>query len=221
MAEPTSPVWRQIRTAARLAIGALLVAACSGPAATVVPATPPASESPFASAPAPTASALPTQAAAATQLPTVPPVTTPPVTTPPITAPPITPAPTAAAPAVGVALPVGDQQLMTVLDAEPWPGTTSVKPASGKAFFTVRIRIDALATTSWDSADFKLLDTAGKSYAWRPGRSPHLYDGADMTIGNNYVGWITYEIPKASLVGLTLVYKPKFLTGITLKVPVS
>ena len=42
-----------------------------------------------------------------------------------------------------------------------------------------------------------------------------------MTADNNYVGWITYEIPKTSLVGLTLIYKPHFLTGVTFKIPVS
>ena len=210
MAGPSSPVRRPTSSAlAWLAPAIMLVAACGGSAVTASPTLPPTSA-------APTASALATLAAA-TVTATVPSVTAPPITEPPVTAPPAT----AAAPAIGVAITVGDEQLMTVVEAEPWPGTTSVKPAKGKAFFTVRIRIDALATTSWDSADFKLLDTAGKSYAWRPGRSPHLYDGADMTIGNNYVGWITYEIPKASLVGLTLVYKPHFLTGATFKVPVS
>ena len=40
-----------------------------------------------------------------------------------------------------------------------------------------------------------------------------------MTAGQNYVGWITYEIPKTSLIGLTLVYKPAFLAGITFRIP--
>lgn len=42
-----------------------------------------------------------------------------------------------------------------------------------------------------------------------------------MTTGGTYTGWITYEIPKTSLVGLMLIYKPSFLTGVTFKVPVS
>ena len=202
---------------------ALLITACGGPAASTAPsAAGPTAGASVALTEAPSASALVTVAPVTAPPVTAPPVTAPPVTAVPVTEPPITPPPaTAAPPAVGVAIKVGDEQLMTVLDAEQWPGTTSVKPAKGKTFFTVSIRIDATATTSWDSADFKLKDTAGKLYVWRPGRSPHLYDGANMTVGQNYIGWITYEIPKTSLVGLTLQYKPHFLTGVTFKIPVS
>lgn len=206
-------------TALATGLIAFLIAACGGATVTTAPS---------AAGPTPGATValteVPSLAPLATVAVTVPPVTAPPVTQPPVTVPPITAPPVTeppASPGIGVKLLIGDQQYMTVLAAEPWPGTSSVKPGSGKAFFTVSIRIDAIKLTSWDSADFKLLDAAGKSYAWRTGRSPHLYDGANMTAGNNYVGWITYEIPKASLVGLTLVYKPHFLTGTTFNVPVS
>ena len=129
--------------------------------------------------------------------------------------------PPSVAPAIGVKLLIGDQQWMTVLAAERWAGTSQVKPRSGKAFFTVSIQIDAIKLTSFDSADFKLKDAAGHSYAWRPGRAPHLYSLSNMTPGGTYTGWITYEIPKASLVGLALIYKPSFLSGTSFKIPVS
>ena len=207
--------------AARFLALVLLVAACGGTTVSSAPsAAGPTLGATLGATEAPSVATLATAAATLAPV-TAPPVTEPPVTVPPITEPPVTAPPPSIAPGVGVKLLIGDQQYLTVLDAEQWPGTTSVKPRSGKAFFTVSIRIDAIALTSWDSADFKLLDAAGKSYAWRTGRSPHLYDGANMTAGNNYVGWITYEIPKASLVGLTLIYKPHFLTGTTFKVPVS
>ena len=147
------------------------------------------------------------------------------MTVPPVTgattdrAAPSTPPPPTAAPGIGVKLQIGDQQFMTVEAAEQWPGAGTVKPKTGKAFFTVSIRIDAIKLTSFDSAHFKLKDAAGKSYAWRTGRAPHLYDLANMTPGGTYLGWITYEIPKASLGKLTLIYKPAFLGGKTFTVP--
>lgn len=225
MAGSTSPAGRPARrTWACVAVVAILVVGCGSPVATSSAAPSPTAGGVGASAPVSTSSPAPTQAAAATAVATVVPsiapvITALPVTEPPVTEPPVTAPPPSIAPAIGVALKIGDEQLMTVLAAESWPGTASVKPAKGKAFFTVSIRIDALALTSWDSADFKLRDAAGKAYAWRIGRSPHLYDGANMSIGNNYIGWITYEVPKASVAELTLVYKPGFLDGATFRVP--
>jgi len=90
----------------------------------------------------------------------------------------------------------------------------------GKVFFTVSIRIDALALTSWDSADFRVRD-ADRAYAWRTGRAPHLYSGSNMNVDHHYIGWITYEVPKASVHVLTLVYKPGFLDGATFRVPLT
>ncbi len=214
-----SPAWRPgRRRAAPVVLIAWLVAACGGPAATAGPTPAATLGVATGSAPVSTASPMATEVAAATVVPTTPLVTAPPITAPPI-APSIAPPPTPA-PAVGVALRIGDQQLMTVLAAEAWAGAPGVKPATGKAFFTVSIRIDALALTSWDSAWFKVRDSE-RGYAWRTGRSPHLYDGANMTTGNNYVGWITYEVPKASVDELTLVYKPGFLEDATFRVPLS
>ncbi len=205
--------------AARLLAIVLLVAACGGATVTTAPsAAGPTLGTTLGPTQAPSVAAV--ASATVTLAPvTAPPVTEPPITAPPITEPPVTAPPPSIAPGVGVKLLIGDQQYMTVLAAEQWAGTSSVKPRSGKAFFTVSIRIDAIKLTSFDSADFKLKDAAGKSYAWRIGRSPHLYDLANMTPGNNYVGWITYEIPKASLGELTLIYKPHFLVGSTFTIP--
>lgn len=198
---------------------ALLTVGCGGQAATNAPSA--AVVTPDASVTLTTPATSESPAAAAVTAPpvTVPPVTAAPPTEPPITEPPVTAPPPSLAPAIGVPLQIGDQQVMTVLAAEQWAGASGVKPRSGKAFFTVSIRIDAIKLTSFDSADFKLRDAAGKSYPWRTGRSPHLYDLANMTPGSNYVGWITYEIPKTSLGELTLIYKPAFLAGVTFKVP--
>lgn len=199
----------------------LLLAACDGSTATTAPSA--GGSTPGATVGRTEAPSVAALASAAVTVPpvTAPPVTEPPVTVPPITEPPVTAPPPSIAPGIGVKLLIGDQQYMTVLAAEQWAGTSSVKPRSGKAFFTVSIRIDAIKLTSFDSADFKLQDAAGKSYAWRTGRSPHLYDLANMTSGSNYVGWITYEVPKTSLGKLTLVYKPRFLGGPTFTVPLS
>lgn len=225
MPAPFHPSRSSSRRVAALLGAVLVVAACGGGAtATVAPtaALPSIAASPVAVA---TAGQSPAPSVAETPEPTVsaePPMTTPPVTdAPPTESPTPTPPPTAAAPGVGVPVAVGDQQVMTVVKAEPWPGAPGVKPRSGKAFFTVSIRIDALLVTSFASADFKLKDAAGHTYAWRTGRSPHLYDLQNMSAGNNYIGWITYEIPKASLIGLTLVYRPAFLGGRTFAIPVS
>ena len=149
---------------------------------------------------APLTSAAPTQAPAATALPP--------------TEPPVTPPPPTAAPGIGVAMQIGDQQTVTVLAYEQWPGSSTVKPAKGKVFKTVSIRIDAITFTTFDSADFRLRDDAtGKSYAWRQGRAPHLYSSTGLNAGANYVGWITYEVPKAAGGPFILVYRPSFEDG--------
>ncbi len=221
MAGSMSPAWRPGRrpaAAALVAVAMVLLVGCDAPAAPTGP-TPTTTLGPAtASAPTPTASPVPTVVVAATVVPTTVVATTPPATAPPITAPPSIAPPPTPAPAVGVALRIGDQQLMTVLAAEEWAGAPGVRPAKGKAFFTVSIRIDAVGITSWDSANFRVRD-ADRGYSWRTGRSPHLYDGANMTAGNYYIGWITYEVPKASLDELTLVYRPAFLDDATFRVP--
>jgi hypothetical protein len=200
---------------------ASVIAACGGSAATTAPSSvlaAPTSAATVAGEPTTSPTALETAAVTAPPV-TTPPVTEPPVTAPPPTEPPVTAPPPSLVPGIGVKLQIGDQQFMTVLAAEQWPGAGAVKPKKGKAFFTVSIRIDAITVTSFDSADFKLKDKAGKSYAWRQGRAPHLYSLNNMTPGGTYVGWITYEIPKASLGELTIIYKPAFLGGTSFKIP--
>lgn len=216
------PTQFQLRSIASGIIVILVIAACGGPAATAAPTTGAASPTAGETV-APTQSALPSNAPIATATPapavTEPAVTLAPIIEPPVTAPPVTAPPPSLAPAIGVPLLIGDQQYMTVVDAEKWAGTSQVKPRSGKVFFTVLIQIDAIKLTQFDSADFKLKDAAGKSYAWRPGRAPHLYSATNMTAGGTYTGWITYEIPKASLGELKLIYKPAFLVGSTFTIP--
>ncbi|MEO8274499.1 MAG: DUF4352 domain-containing protein [Chloroflexota bacterium] len=206
----------QLRQIAPAVIAAaLVVSACGASAGTAAPSS-------DAALPTATASVGPTESASAAPLPTptlAPTDTPPPATAPPITEPPVTAPPPSLNPAIGVQLLIGDQQYMTVLDAEQWAGTSQVKPRSGKAFYTVSIKIDAIKLTSFDSANFKLKDAAGHSYVWRPGRAPHLYSLSNMTSGGTYTGWITYEIPKASLGELTLIYKPAFLSGTTFTIP--
>jgi Domain of unknown function (DUF4352) len=205
---------------ASLLMTCVVAVACGGSSATVAPTTASASLGPTGPA---EASIVPSQppAASLTVQPTASPVTVvtppPPTTSPPTAAPPTTPP----ALAIGVPIRIGDQQDMTVLAAEKWAGSSQVKPRSGKAFFSVSIKIDAIKLTSFDSADFKLKDAAGHSYTWRSGRPPHLYFLNNMTGGGTYTGWILYELPKGSLVGLTLVYTPRFLGGTSFRVPVS
>jgi len=209
-----SPTARTFRRAGAGVIVTMVFAACSGgasPTAVPVGATAGALATII---PTDAVTAAPTIVVASpSAVPTVPPVTAPP-----ITAPPPTVTPTTLAPAIGVALQIGDEQLMTVLQAEVWPGVEGTRPAKGKAFFTVSIRIDAIKLTSFESADFKLRDAEGHSYSWRTGRASHLYGLSNMSAGNYYTGWITYEVPKAVVGELTLIYKPSFLDGTTYKV---
>ncbi len=117
---------------------------------------------------------------------------------------------------------IAGRQTLTVLAFEQWPGTTTVKPGKGKVFRTVSIRIDGITLTPFDSADFKLRDDgAGKVYAWRQGRAPHLYSSTGLNPGANYVGWITYEVPKAATGPFILVYRPSFEAGAVYRIPLS
>ena len=48
---------------------------------------------------------------------------------------------------------VGDEQYVTVTLVEEWAGTDQIEPAAGNIFMTVKIRIDAITTTSFDALD--------------------------------------------------------------------
>lgn len=115
---------------------------------------------------------------------------------------------------------VGDQQYVTVTLVEPWPGTDDLKPAAGNVFVTANIRIDAITTTSFTSADFTVKDSAGGIYPETLGRSPRLSFQDGLTPNTYYAGFVTYEVPAEMASELTLVYAPNFLTT-TYEVPLS
>ena len=134
-----------------------------------------------------------------------------------------TPEPTATSeptPGVGVQVLVGDQQYVTVTLVEPWPGTDTLKPAAGNVFVTANIRIDAITTTSFTSADFTVKDAAGTSYPETLGRSPRLSFQNGLTPNTYYAGFVTFEVPAEMASDLTLVYTPNFLTT-TYEIPLS
>lgn len=128
-----------------------------------------------------------------------------------------TPEPT---PGVGVRVLVGDQQYVTVTLVEQWPGTDSLKPAAGNVFVTANIRIDAITTTDFTSADFSVKDADGTVYSEILGRSPRLSFQNGLTPNTYYAGFVTFEIPADMNGKLTLVYKPNFLTS-TYEIPLS
>jgi hypothetical protein len=141
----------------------------------------------------------------------------------PSTEPTATPQPTATpepTPGIGVQVLVGDQQYVTVTLAEQWAGTDQIKPADGNVFITANIRIDAITTTSFTSADFTLKDGAGNVYTEILGRSPRLSFQNGLEPNHYYAGFVTYEIPADMNAKLTLVYKPNFLTE-TYEIPLS
>lgn len=120
-----------------------------------------------------------------------------------------TPEPT---PGVGVKILVGDQQYVTVTVVEQWLGTDTIKPAAGSVFVTTNIRIDAITTTDFTSADFTVKDAAGTTYQETPGRSPRLSFQNGLAPNTYYAGFVTFEVPAAAAGELTLVYSPNFLT---------
>lgn len=131
------------------------------------------------------------------------------------TAPTATPEPTNTpepTPGIGVQVLVGDQQYMTVTLAEQWAGTDTLKPAAGNVFITANIRIDAITTTSFTSADFTLKDGSGATYQETLGRSPRLSFQNGLAPNTYYAGFVTFEIPADMNSDLTLVYAPNFLT---------
>ena len=185
MTSPRSALPSAVARALVALIAALVVAACGTPAAATL---------------APTAVPTASLMVAATTAPTIAP-------TPTIE---ITPN---ASPGVGTKITVGDQQYVTVTAFEPWAGTDQVKPATGNVFVTPNIRIDAIKTTSFDSADFSLRDATGKTYQVRTGRAPHLASLNGLEPQHYYAGYVTFEIPAAAALDhLTLVYAPSFLT---------
>ena len=128
-----------------------------------------------------------------------------------------TPEPT---PGIGVQVLVGDQQYVTVTLAEQWAGTDTLKPAAGNVFVTANIRIDAITTTSFTSADFTLKDADGATYQEILGRSPRLSFQDGLTPNTYYAGFVTFEVPADMNADLTLVYAPNFLTT-TYEIPLS
>lgn len=128
-----------------------------------------------------------------------------------------TPEPT---PGVGVQVLVGDQQYVTVTLAEQWAGTDQLKPAAGNIFMTVKIRIDAITTTSFDALDFTLKDGDGNVITQILGRSPRLSSLDGMEPQHYYEAFVTFEIPADMNADLTLVYAPSFLTT-TYEIPLS
>lgn len=128
-----------------------------------------------------------------------------------------TPEPT---PGVGVRVLVADQQYVTVTLVEPWPGTDSLKPAAGNVFVTANIRIDAITTTDFTSADFTVKDADGKIYTEILGRSPRLSFQNGLTPNTYYSGFVTFEIPADMNAKLTLLYAPTFQATIY-EIPLS
>ena len=128
-----------------------------------------------------------------------------------------TPEPT---PGVGVQVLVGDQQYVTVTLVEDWAGTDQIQPAAGNVFVTVKIRIDAITTTSFDALDFTLRDGDGNVYTQILGRSPRLSSLDGMEPEHYYEAFVTFEIPADMDADLTLLYAPSFLTT-TYEIPLS
>ena len=184
------PAGRSVASAATLTAVLIVLAACS---------------SGGSSSPTPSAAASVAASVAASSAPTATPEPT------------NTPEPT---PGVGVQVLVGDQQYVTVTLAEQWAGTDSLKPAAGNVFVTANIRIDAITTTDFTSADFTLKDADGNIYTEILGRSPRLSFQNGLAPNTYYAGFVTYEVPADMNADLTLVYAPNFLTT-TYEIPLK
>ena len=154
---------------------------------------------------------VPTPAATQTVTPTPPPTA---VATP-------SPAPTTAGPtptpptAIGARIPVLDQQFLTVITAEEWPGTTALKPATGYIFVTLNVKIEAVKATTVAVADFPMYDGTGHKYApASAGRTPQLAPVGSLAAGASSTGYLTYVVPKdVGMADLILSYAPAFLGG--------
>jgi hypothetical protein len=112
---------------------------------------------------------------------------------------------------IGTKTNVGGQQYITVTEAAVWPGTSTVKPRAGKAFVAVKITIEGITATSYDTKWFKVRDAAGKLYAGANRRAPNLYDNT-LEAGKVTAGFVIFEVPKAVAAKLALEYKPPFVS---------
>lgn len=164
----------------------LIIAGCSAPAAAT-----PSSE---AATPAPTVEATPEPTPSEEPSPTE------------------TEEPSPDADGIGSKVQVGDEQTVTVTALEPWEGNETQQPGADNVFVAVNIRIDAITTTSFTSADFSVEDEDGNSYPEAaPGRSPHLSFQNGLTPDTYYAGFVTFEVPAEAAEELVLVYSPNFL----------
>jgi hypothetical protein len=109
---------------------------------------------------------------------------------------------------------VGGQQYITVTEAAVWAGTSTVKPRAGNSLVAVKITIEGITATSYDSKWFKVRDAAGKLYAGANRRAPNLYDNT-LEPGKETAGFIIFEVPTAVAAQLTLEYTPPFVSAPT------
>ena len=111
-----------------------------------------------------------------------------------------------------------EPQLMTVAQAETWspPADSWWKPDPGNAFITVLVRTQALGGISYNPYYFKLRDSSGFEYNHTIGRDPSLNSG-DLAAGDTVQGWLTFEVPVASVDGTTLTYSQLLAPGATFR----
>jgi hypothetical protein len=149
--------------------------------------------------------------AAGTPIPTDEPTASPTVAATPEVTPTEAPTPTPE-PGIGTKITVGDEQYVTVTAVDPWEGTDTQQPAAGNVFVAVKIRIDGITTTSFTSADFAVQDVTGEGHSEAaPGAAPHLSFQDGLEPDHYYEGYVTFEVPEAAAISLTLVYTPNFL----------
>ena len=174
---------RHIVAATLIALtAALLLAACSSSAAT------------------PTSSAVPSASPSTAPTPTAEPTAT------------VVPSPSEE-PGIGSEVIIGDQQKVQVTTVETWEGSTTQQPAAGNVFVSVKITVTGITTTSFTSADFAVKDQDGNSHSEAaPGRAPQLSFQNGLEPQHFYSGYVTFEVPQASVAKLVLVYTPNFLT---------
>ena len=105
--------------------------------------------------------------------------------------------------------------------AQRWKqGKGDAPSAKGNVYVAVLVKIEAVEDADYSPYYAKIRDASGFEYDWHviPRKEPSLGSG-ELAPGDSVQGWVTFEVPSASLKKLTLIYDSVF--GEQIQIPLT